>query len=157
MFVTLIRHGNAEPEAELGDEGRFLSVLGRTQARATGEALAAMGVSPTRVWCSPLVRAVQTAELVAAALGFAGAIETRDDLYPQSSPGALLADLEALGEDSELVAVGHMPYMPAMASALLGYSVSGFATGAAYRIELREWTPAGPRSELAWRWMGGVR
>ena len=66
--VFLARHGEADYESTLvTDHGGSLSRAGRAQARALGESL--RGERIARVWCSPLSRAVQTAEIAAAALG----------------------------------------------------------------------------------------
>ncbi|NVB43266.1 histidine phosphatase family protein [Pseudenhygromyxa sp. WMMC2535] len=149
MFVTLIRHGEASaPSHALGDEGRHLTLAGRAQVQATGEALAALGVTPTRIWTSPLVRAVQTAELIAAATRCASAVIPRPDLFPGSDPAALLSSLAKLDEDAEVIAVGHMPYMARAASQLLGLRVDGLSTAGAYRIRLAQ---AGAQATLAWR------
>lgn len=66
--ILLARHGLADYESELvTDDGGSLSDEGRAQARGLAEALRGEGIS--RVWCSPLSRAVQTAEIAAASLG----------------------------------------------------------------------------------------
>lgn len=66
--VLVARHGEADYETELlGDFGGSLSQRGREQARALAESL--RGERIARVWCSPMARAVQTAEIVAGALG----------------------------------------------------------------------------------------
>ena len=66
MRVTLIRHAEAGDDAPR-DESRALTVRGRADARRLGRALARRGVRFTLIVTSPLVRAVQTAEIVAAA------------------------------------------------------------------------------------------
>lgn len=66
--IVLARHGLAEYETELvTDDGGSLSAEGRAQARALGRHLS--GERVAAVWCSPLSRAVQTAELAAGVLG----------------------------------------------------------------------------------------
>jgi probable phosphoglycerate mutase len=66
LFVA--RHGEADYETTLvTDHGGSLSAAGRVQARALGERL--RGERVARVWCSPLARAVQTAEIAAGVLG----------------------------------------------------------------------------------------
>ena len=66
LFVA--RHGEAVYESELlSDAGGWLSPLGREQARALAERVAPERIS--RVWTSDMARAVQTGEIVAAALG----------------------------------------------------------------------------------------
>ena len=63
MQLCLIRHGNAiSRPPDLGDGGRTLTAAGRADVRTTGRVLKTEGVRPDAVWCSPLVRAVQTAE-----------------------------------------------------------------------------------------------
>lgn len=66
--VFLARHGEADYETDLvTDDGGSLTAAGRQQAAALARALHAERVA--RVWCSPMSRAVQTAEIVAATLG----------------------------------------------------------------------------------------
>lgn len=66
--VFLARHGEADYETDLvTDDGGSLSPAGRRQARELGERL--RGERIVRVWCSPLSRAVQTAEIAAGVLG----------------------------------------------------------------------------------------
>ena len=66
--VFLARHGEADYESDLvTDHGGSLSATGRAQATALAQSLRAEGVA--QVWCSPLSRAVQTAEIAAASLG----------------------------------------------------------------------------------------
>ena len=66
--VLVARHGEADYETDrLNDHGGTLSPIGRQQSRALAATLATERVA--RVWSSPMSRAVQTAEIVAAALG----------------------------------------------------------------------------------------
>jgi 2,3-bisphosphoglycerate-dependent phosphoglycerate mutase len=75
--VFLARHGEADYETDLvTDHGGSLSAAGRAQARALGERL--RGERIARVWCSPLSRAVQTAEIAASVLGVD--VVVREDL-----------------------------------------------------------------------------
>lgn len=154
MHLTLVRHGEAGSSfTALGDEGRCLTLRGRHQALATGQALASRGVELSHAWSSPLVRAVQTAELIVAGLTFGGPIEARDHLYPDSRARELIAGLSELDASASVLVVGHMPYMAGSASELLGISVGGLSTAEAFHIELD--ASGGPlRAELKWRWMG---
>jgi len=151
MRVILIRHGDAVSSmVSFDDRARYLSDAGRRQAAATGQALAARGVTPSQVWCSPLVRAVQTAELIVATLGFEGAVAARDDLFPDSPIESLARALAQLDDDEQIVVVGHQPFMSAAASELLGCSVGGFVTGAACCLRVKGLFPH--QAELEWRW-----
>lgn len=69
-LVLLVRHGETQYNREEVFRGRLdvpLNERGREQARATGRALA--GAPIAAVWASPLSRAVQTAEAIAAPHG----------------------------------------------------------------------------------------
>ncbi|VVM07551.1 partial 2,3-bisphosphoglycerate-dependent phosphoglycerate mutase, partial [Methylacidimicrobium tartarophylax] len=68
MTVYLLRHAAAIREAPT-DAERKLSKKGRQEAQSAGNALHRLGVRPDLIWSSPLVRARQTAEIVAEALG----------------------------------------------------------------------------------------
>lgn len=151
LRVILIRHGDAVTSSPLGDAGRHLSSRGRKQAAATGRALAGYGIQPTRLWCSPLVRAVQTAELVVAALEFEGVAEARDDLYPDSQVDSLIRTIQEL-DDETIVVVGHQPYMSTAVSLLLDTPMHDFPTGAAHCLRIDGRFP--PRVALEWRWLG---
>ncbi len=66
MYVA--RHGEAEYESELlSDAGGSLSRAGRRQSRELAESLRAARIS--RIFTSPMARAVQTAEIAAGVLG----------------------------------------------------------------------------------------
>lgn len=75
--LLVARHGEAEYEtALLSDAGGSLTAQGREQSRALGSRLRERHVSC--VYCSPLARAVQTAELAAGVLGVG--VGVREDL-----------------------------------------------------------------------------
>src|SRR5439155_23768933 len=81
--VFLVRHAQAVDETlELRDPHRHLTELGRTQAKSLGDRLRWHDCEPTHVWTSPLVRAVQTAELLAAGLQSALAVAALPALAP---------------------------------------------------------------------------
>lgn len=121
MQVFLIRHAQAVDETlELHDPLRHLTALGRTQAQGLGDRLRWHDCAPTHIWTSPLVRAVQTAELVAAGLQCPIAIETSPALAPGESPKLVAAALQKLPPDACVVAVGHEPGLSALGAVLAG-------------------------------------
>ncbi|HAN81191.1 MAG TPA: hypothetical protein DCQ47_07045, partial [Gammaproteobacteria bacterium] len=63
MHIILMRHGEAVPFAP-NDADRTLTPKGKSQAMNTGSQLKRGGWSPEAVYCSTLIRAQQTAELV---------------------------------------------------------------------------------------------
>ncbi len=119
MGILLVRHAEAIPErGGLDDAARWLTELGRAQAREVAEAVRARGFMPARVLTSPRVRAVQTAELFAAGLGFVGAVESLPSLS-YTAPAPLAArDLNAYDDSEVIAAFGHMPTIAEIASEL---------------------------------------
>jgi phosphohistidine phosphatase len=106
--VFLFRHGRAVDEtATLADEHRYLNAVGRRRAREVGAKLAAEGVELDAVLTSPLVRAVQTAELVAERVGFLGEIETLPQLGPGIPSRLVAVELPARGVN--VAVFGHAP------------------------------------------------
>jgi phosphohistidine phosphatase len=119
--VILVRHATAVDETlELRDPFRHLTPEGRAQAKALGDRLRWHDCEPTRLWTSPLVRAVQTAELVAIGLGATAPIEVMPDLAPGESERAVVAALAKLPADDKVMLFGHEPGMSAIAALLLG-------------------------------------
>ena len=92
--VFLIRHAATVDETlELRDPFRHLTPAGREQAKSLGDRLRWHDCLPTHFWTSPLVRAVQTAELVAAGLQLPIAVDVLPTLAPGESARAVLATL----------------------------------------------------------------
>lgn len=119
MHVFLIRHADAVHETvAVRDPHRFLTATGRRQARDLGDRLRWHDCTPTHIWASPLVRAVQTAELVAAAIGTQVAVEAVPMLSPDENPRGVVAALGALPADASVVLVGHEPGLSAVGALL---------------------------------------
>jgi phosphohistidine phosphatase len=119
--VFLIRHAEAVAET-LGrsDPHRHLTANGRRQARALGDRLRWHDCEPTHLWSSPLVRAIQTAELVASGLHCELAVEAVPALAPDENPRDVVAALSALAVGSIIVMVGHEPGLSAVGAVLVG-------------------------------------
>lgn len=110
MIVFLVRHAHAVDEAPgLPDEARHLNPEGRKAARALGERLKWYDCTPTAIWTSPATRAVQTAELFVAGLGWDGPVEAQQVLAPVGDVRASLALIRRQPADAQLVIVGHEP------------------------------------------------
>ena len=146
MDLFLIRHAKAQDGALYGDDmERPLTGDGRRAALDVGESLARHAVKLEAIWSSPLVRAVETAELVGVALGFAGGLEITRALAPEARSKDALELLEA--ETRERVAlVGHEPSIGNLLSALLGRSGLAMSKGAVVRLA---WQPKGP-AKVVW-------
>src|SRR5215468_8835773 len=131
MKILLIRHAHAI-DGGGADEDRWLTDKGRSVARKVGDRLRDEGYAPDAVVTSPLVRAVQTAELVARGLKYKGVVEVLADLAPDGSIRAVALALEEKG--ALVVAVGHEPGISALASHLAGRPVSSFRKGEAVLV-----------------------
>lgn len=119
MRIYLVRHGDAVPEDEAGsDRDRWLSPRGREAARILGRLLRESRVEPDAIVCSPLPRAVQTAELLAASLDFIGHIASWRCLEPSAQPRVAAQQLAASG--ASVIVVGHEPSISALGAFLLG-------------------------------------
>ncbi len=95
MKLYLLRHA-AAVDVALSDAERELTREGREEARIAGAALAELGVKVSHILTSPLVRARQTADIVAKVLKFPGDVESLDELENSTSTPALLKALKSL-------------------------------------------------------------
>lgn len=130
--VFLIRHAHAMDETLLvGDAHRPLSAQGRIQAKRLGEKLRWYDCGITHVWSSPLVRAVQTAELVVAGFDEDTALEIVPALAPDGSVRTAIASLRLLPPDASVMMVGHEPSMSSIGALLLGTAGDFSALGKA--------------------------
>ena len=119
--VFLVRHAEAVDETlELRDPHRHLTEQGRTQAKSLGDRLRWHDCEPTHIWTSPLVRAVQTAELLIAGLGWTGPVESHPALSAGADVRVLAAELKHAAPDAHVVIVGHEPGISGLGALLTG-------------------------------------
>jgi phosphohistidine phosphatase len=116
-LLLLVRHAKAEDANDLGDASRALTMEGREAFRAHAEALARR-CSLHGIVTSPLVRAVQTAEILAESFKVSDVI-VRAELAPgRGSPAAIVQLADEYGTGWALV--GHNPTLAEAAAALAG-------------------------------------
>jgi phosphohistidine phosphatase len=116
--LHLLRHAHAGDAFEwIGDDDlRPLTGKGRKQAERLGRFMCEHGIRPDVIVSSPLVRAVQTAEIVAAELGMTVRKDHR--LASGFSQRELWALLDELGAREPLL-VGHEPDLSSLLSYLI--------------------------------------
>jgi phosphohistidine phosphatase len=126
MLLYLIRHAHAVDRAD--DAARELSKKGRGQAKALGKFLRAREIfAPAAFWHSPLLRARETAELLAEHAKLSAKLVETKGLLPEDDPADIVGRL-AHAHLPSLALVGHEPYMSALASRLVaGEIASRFA------------------------------
>jgi phosphohistidine phosphatase len=130
MSLLLVRHGEAVQGGPDGDVPRFLSVRGRMETKSVGEQLRLAGLVPSTIVSSPLVRAVQTAEILAFALSYQGTVSTDVALVPEGDP-SVFARRAPTGSSLTIV-VCHEPIVRGIAALLAGQSsYPAFQTSAA--------------------------
>jgi phosphohistidine phosphatase len=151
MIVYFVRHGIAE-EAETfdgPDAERPLTDAGRAKMAAIGKCLAKMDVKPAVILTSPLVRARQTAAIVAKALRVARPVEDDGRLaggFDYHLLGAILNERAA--KTKSLMLVGHEPNMRAVIGHAVGNAHVEMKKGAVACVEFPD-APS-PRGQLLW-------
>ncbi len=154
LKVLFIRHASAEPADEnTPDELRPLNDAGRAEARRSAEAIRAMDLTIGAIYTSPLLRARQTAEIVAEVHG-AQAPREDPSLLPDGAPaefaGRMLGELDA-GPDV-IAAVGHGPSIDRCMAYLvagaedIGTSLSKAGVGCVQLADKRK----GLKTKLRW-------
>lgn len=128
-----MRHGSAEEVSPTGRDGdRVLTSSGRERTQAVSRALLSEGEAPLAIISSPLARARETAEIVAAvtdlearvrgaedAGGAPGAVEIRREMAPGGNAFELVLDLARSGRKRTMV-VGHEPDLSMLVARLVG-------------------------------------
>ncbi len=129
MRIYFLRHGDAAADPSLHDSERPLTELGRRQANTVAQFFRRTSASITLIFCSPLLRAQQTAQPVREQLGVKNLVLT-EYLVPGNDPRQLLEQINARQADSILL-VGHEPLL----SELIAMLVAG---GTELRIEIKK-------------------
>jgi phosphohistidine phosphatase len=118
--LCVLRHAHAGDAGtwDEADELRPLTEKGRRQCERLGRLLAAAGFAPDAVLTSPLVRARQTAEIVAGLLGVPVGLEAR--LGEMVDLAVLEEILTDAGSPGRPLIVGHDPDFSELVSELVG-------------------------------------
>lgn len=123
MRLLLIRHAIAEDVEQFARAGgtdaqRPLTDIGRKKMRKGANRLRFQVEGIDVLACSTLVRARETAEIIARAFGDIAILE-RNDLTPDSPLDSAVAWLKQQPAASTVALVGHQPYLGFMAGFLL--------------------------------------
>jgi phosphohistidine phosphatase len=139
MRLYLIRHGDAGDTMswKADDAERPLTEKGAERFADLARSLVAGGLKVDAVVTSPLLRARQTAELLAAAAGVA-VVEEDLRVGPGFDAEALRAILGEHAKVDRIAFVGHEPDMSALVSTLIGGGRIAFKKGAVARIDAED-------------------
>jgi phosphohistidine phosphatase len=123
MKLHLFRHGIAidrEDPACPSEHDRFLTPRGIAKTEAAAHGLRALGLKPAVILTSPLLRAVQTAEIACEVLGYpVKKLRHIDALKSDAKPTDLFDELSGLKAD-EVVCVGHAPNLDEVIAYAIG-------------------------------------
>lgn len=152
MQLWLVRHAIAVegiPDG-LEDGDRPLTPKGRRQFKNLARALAACGDQPDLIITSPLVRAVQTAEILRKATGLRKKqVQVEEFVSPGMNAKRLLRHLRGLDQAGTVAVVGHEPDMSGCARQLLSGGSLVFGKGHIACIEYEEGATM-KSGKLAW-------
>jgi len=122
MNLYFIRHGKAEPGSVFKkDKDRELTSDGINILNASAEYWKSLIKKPDFILSSPLVRAVQTAGIIAHIIDFKGIVMKENLLSPGSSTNSLIQLTKSL-EAEDIVLVGHQPDLSFHVSRFIGSS-----------------------------------
>lgn len=151
LRLYFLRHGRADRSEYDGedDDLRPLTEEGRRRMRIEADAIARLEPELDVVVTSPLLRAVQTAEIVAARLGRRDRLRVDAGLGPGFDLPALAALLAGLeGDHRNIMLVGHEPGFSEVVGELIGRAEVSMKKGALARVDLMP--GRGPRGRLVW-------
>ena len=155
MDLFIIRHAWAaeRDESKYPDDSlRPLTDEGRKRFARMVAAVVPRGVAPQLIATSPMLRCVQTAEILAAALGGKTKVVPRKELLPGGDAKRLIAWTEEHSVGLAQIAwVGHAPDVGHLAALLIGQDDGwlNFKKGAIAAVTSPE-SPNYGRDELSW-------
>jgi phosphohistidine phosphatase len=116
MELYLMQHGESVAESE--DPARPLTEAGRGTVQRVAARARAAGVRIDRCFHSGKLRAEQTAQLLADAVG-AEDVNQRDGLAPKDDVMPIAEWLRGYAEAQALAVVGHLPFLDRLTSVLV--------------------------------------
>jgi phosphohistidine phosphatase len=122
MELILIRHAKSETRDANSwpdDDQRPLTVEGRAEQRAATRTMKKMGIKFDFLVTSPLVRARETADIVAKGYRWTEAPQVAEEVGHEYSVGAIVKLLAKFPPDSTVALVGHEPDFSNLASAMI--------------------------------------
>lgn len=155
MRLYLVRHAIAVDRTTPGvvsDAARELTPDGIQKMRRHASALRRLGAQVSEIWTSPLIRARQTAEILADTFDPRPPIEVVKSLEPSGHFEELLTRFEAAADRQAIALVGHEPFLGEFASFLIGGPRNlalPFKKGGVACIEIEEFRPP-LRGALQW-------
>lgn len=148
MKFYLIRHGIAHELNHsdlIDDDARSLTKEGKLQVKEVAKSLVLLKTKPDLIISSPLIRAKQTAEIIAQVFNLETKLHIAPGLAPGHSFSDLYKDLKPLSPFDEVFLVGHEPSLSMLASHLLWTTDElniSFKKGSVCRIDIFDIPPS---------------
>ena len=137
--LYLIRHAiAAERGSEWPDDGkRPLTERGISRFKEVVKGLRRLDVAIDEIYASPLLRARQTAEILAAGIEGKPPVKLLDALAPGHTSTAVMSGLSKVARRRRVALIGHEPDLGELAAHLIGASRAlPFKKGGVCRIEV---------------------
>lgn len=115
MKLYIVRHGQPNPETIDPEKG--LSPTGEQEIELLASILKANNISVKEIWHSEKNRARQTAAILASGVASANGLIEKKGLNPTDRVEPIISKI--LAAQTDLLIVGHMPFMAHLASLLL--------------------------------------
>jgi phosphohistidine phosphatase len=150
--LYLVRHAIAAERGDdwPNDDERPLTARGIGRFAAAVRGLRALDVELDDIFTSPLVRARQTADHLAAGLGGMPVVTVLDLLAPGHAPASVVTRLAQVARRGRVALVGHEPDLGELAAHLIGAARSlPFRKGGVCRIDIEGWAE-GRTGSLVW-------
>jgi phosphohistidine phosphatase len=154
MDLYIVRHGIAidreDPKCP-PDPERYLTEEGIEKTKRVAKAVEALGVTADVLFSSPYVRALQTAEIFASALGYAKQkIRHSDLLLPGADPALFFRELAKDKQSSSILVFGHAPHLDELIAAALGskHNITSLKKSGVAGLTLKRISP--PSAQLLW-------
>ncbi len=154
--LYIMRHGLAVthgPSTMMDDAKRPLTPEGKEKMREIAAGLVRVGMAVDWIVSSPLVRAVETAEIVADAVSPKPAFDFCDALRPGGAPEALIAFLAKRPNHRRVLVVGHEPDLGELSARLIGAGRAAnmpFKKGGCCQITFSVFPPKAPGRLIWW-------
>jgi phosphohistidine phosphatase SixA len=153
MIVTFLRHAAAEDRSPaVPDAERALTEKGEKQVKLLAAFCKTNQLIPAAIYCSPLLRAQQTARQLQAQLADCPPVKTVDWLGAAASPQTIIAELGKLADQGldDVWLVGHEPDFSETIGQLLNTTSDNIAIKKASLTRLEADFSDQPSATLLW-------
>jgi len=123
MILYFLRHGRAEHDSDGPDAQRELTKRGRQELEGAGALWKLLKLRPEVIITSPLVRALQTAEIARAALEVKNGPKADDRLKPGATWATMGQAMADHHQAARVMFVGHNPDFESAIEELSGAAV----------------------------------